>query len=74
MEANKERRQSIEEDMNKLVGRDVTRRIESIAVATDEEAVAMSTLLNEAMGETLRDIDPVARSFFKLFKKMVSTK
>ena len=46
MEANKAARQAVEADMDERCSRDVTRRMESVVVATDEEVVAASRLLN----------------------------
>ena len=71
MEANKAARQAVEADMDERCSRDVTRRLESVPAATDEEVVAASRVLNDAMGAALRDIDPAARSFYKLFNRMV---
>ena len=71
MEANKAARQAVEADMDERCSRDVTRRLESVPAATDEEVVTASRVLNDAMGAALRDIDPAARSFYKLFNKMV---
>ena len=71
MEASKAARHAVDADKDDRFNRDVARRLESVAVATDEEVVAASKVLNDAMGAALRDIDPAARSFIKLFNKMV---
>jgi hypothetical protein len=71
MEASKAARHAVDADKDDRFHRDVARRLESVAVATDEEVVAASKVLNDAMGAALRDIDPAARSFIKLFNKMV---
>ena len=70
MEANKAARQAVDADMDERCGGDITRRLASVPVATDEEVIAASKVLNDAMGAALRDIDPAARSFFKLFNRM----
>ena len=98
MEANKAARQAVDADMDERCGGDITRRLASVPVATDEEVIAASKVLNDAMGANpnpkpkpnpnltpnpkpdqvlndamgaaLRDIDPAARSFFKLFNRM----
>ena len=60
-EANKSRRQGLDEDMDARVGREVTRKLESIEVASEEEVLTMSKLLNDGMEHALRDVTPAAR-------------
>ena len=50
MEANKAARQAVDADMDERCGGDITRRLASVPVATDEEVIAASKVLNDAMG------------------------